>query len=124
MKNRTNVQDLLVDTAVNAYTAKVTFTPEAGTIERVMVSWGANPDNAGFVRASLKDSSGDYIVQLQSIHNIRSREVQYEKDGIPVNFQGMKPVTFEVIGTEVFNTNFPCEINLIYKQEQDKQPYC
>lgn len=97
---------------------KVTIQTDPGFILRAVICH-EEPNNLGMVRALTKGSSGDKISELQPLEIYRSRDVEYSKDGVPMNIPGGGLITYEVIATKPFDSEFQSDLILIYEEKQD-----
>ncbi len=105
-------QTLTVPAGSNA--ASVTFSPDEGTIVGCSIYGPATVDNPGTVRAKIKDNAGREVSMLQNIANYRNRETAY-KDGFkPIEAFGGRPMTFEIIADQNFDSDTSYDLVLVY----------
>lgn len=118
MSTRTTIERVFELTVASGTTGDKTdfFLPE-GKILGCMVYKG-DLNNPGYVRASIKNTGGEFISELQHIDNYRSREAAY-LDGIkPLQIEGGKTYIFEVLATEQFTGDFMSELIFVYENEK------
>lgn len=89
---------------------------DGATYTRVIASW-ANLNNTGLVRCSIKDGSNEFIAKLQAIENFRSREVEFLKDGKPIEIVGGKKVTITIASESAFTDDTEIDFTFV-KDEQ------
>lgn len=88
----------------------------AGEISHVCAFYSdPSTRNAGFVRASIKDVSGNEISQMQNIANYRDREAGYLEAKKPLPINGGQTVTVSILATENFSDNFLVDFVFVYK---------
>ncbi|MFY0481659.1 hypothetical protein ACI6PS_03565 [Flavobacterium sp. PLA-1-15] len=115
MRYKNIVVPLIIPAGTNS--GRVTVGTESGLIKRCVIA-SKEPNNQGMVRALVKDSAGDKIAELQAIEIYRSRDVEYSKDGVPLNIIGGSQITYEVIATENFDSVFHSDLILIYEEQE------
>ncbi len=71
--------------------------------------------NTGFVRASITDTNGEEVVQMQSIKNYRDRESGYYEGKMPVRFKGGDFYTVKIQATNSFTDDFLVEAIFVYE---------
>jgi hypothetical protein len=102
---------LLSGTSSNTTTLQI---DNGTTVGIVGYSSAANNDhnNPSMVRAKIT-VNGQPIVDLQPFDNLRSRNVPYLQDGIPVSNLGGKTIEFQIISQSNFtaDTDFDLVIN-------------
>ena len=113
MRYKNIVVPLVILAGTNA--GKVTVGTESGLIKRCVIA-SKEPNNPGMVRALVKDKAGDKISELQALEIYRSRDVEYAKDGVPLNIEGGSLITYEVIATAIFAADFHSDLVLIYEE--------
>lgn len=100
----------------------VTVTTEPGYIKRAIIAF-PTPDNVGMVRASIEGNNGEKLAEMQAIDVYKNRNIGYEQDGIPMNTQGGGQLTFKILATANFNSDFVADLILIYGEEEPCSNY-
>lgn len=115
MSTRSTIEHIVpLTVAAGSTSNKERFELPAGKILGCMIYKG-ELNNTGFVRASIKNVGGEFISELQHIDNYRSREASYV-DGIkPLQIEGGKTYTYEVLATEAFTGDFLTEMIFVYE---------
>lgn len=98
--------------------AKVSQTVEAGFISRVVLA-GKAPVNPGMVRAQVENAAGKRLVENQPIEILRSRDCEYERDGVPVRAHGGQLLHFEINATQPFEEDYTADFVLAYTTEEN-----
>lgn len=93
------------------------ITTEAGFITRAIIV-SSVPNNAGMVRAAIEGTNGEKLAEMQPLEVFRSRDVNYETDGVPVNVQGGGLITLKILATANFGADFVADLILVYGEEQ------
>jgi hypothetical protein len=94
----------------------VTINTEAGYITRAIIV-SQTPNNPGMVRATIEGNNGEKLAEMQALEIFRSRETEYEKDGVPVNVHGGGAITFKILATKNFDADFNADLVLVYGKE-------
>lgn len=104
----TNSIPLSIAAAATSGTA--TFALDSGKVKSIKMfssSPANNHNNTGIVLVELK-SNGKQIVDLQPIDNLRSKDVSFENDGLPIEDIGGRQIDISVSSATAFSgvTNF------------------
>ncbi|WP_330442038.1 hypothetical protein [Flavobacterium sp. C4GT6] len=99
----------------------ISFQPMAGlVIGCVIYTNGAT--NPGFVTAKITDQNGEAVSAPADIRNYRSREAGYKEGCKPLYFEtGKKMYEFEVNSDQPFESDFKCQLVLIYENDLTQQ---
>lgn len=99
-----------------ANSGSVTIATESGFITRAVIV-SPTPTNTGMVRATIEGNNGEKLAEMQALQIFRSRETDYEKDGVPVNVHGGGQITFKILATANFGADFNADLILVYGKE-------
>jgi hypothetical protein len=79
--------------------------------------------NAGFVRASIKDSNGEEVSKMQALENYRDRDGGYLIGKKPLPVEGGNFFTYTVQATVAFTADFMSELVFVYQIENQQPGY-
>lgn len=99
MRKPVNVIPIIVANGANGRLESETL--DDGKIIGMSIFWN-DLNNTGFVQASL-DCNGAEILPLHPIENFRNRETEYKKGFIPLNEDGGKKYTVNIVSDQAFS---------------------
>jgi len=117
-KKLIEIVDLTISSGSSSGTVKIT--PQAGLVIGCSV-YQNDAANSGIVKASFKTDSGEEIVPLVPIEDLRSREAGYREGLMPLYLEtGGKTFTFNVSASANFTADFNATLVLVYENDYTK----